>query len=58
MSQGSEMEHFAQKKVADENCYFLKFKTILSHFALERGPFLKTRDAKPFILQRPPWRNR
>ena len=52
------MEHFAQKKVADENCYFLKFKTILSHFALERGPFLKTRDAKPFILQRPPWRNR
>ena len=31
MSQGSEMEHFAQKKVADENCYFLKFKTILSH---------------------------
>ena len=31
---------------------FLKFKTILSHFALERGPFLKTRGVKPLILQK------
>ena len=40
MSQSCEMEHFARKKKTDENCYLLKFKTIFSHFPLERGPLL------------------
>ena len=59
MSQGSEMEHLAQKKSAENCfCFCFFFKTILSDFVLERGPFSKTREVKPFILQRPSWRKR
>ena len=54
MSQGSEMEHLAQIVFA----FVFFFKTILSDFVLERGPFSKTREVKPFILQRPSWRKR